>query len=120
MKKILALAILLSYVNFFMLPKAEAAGPFDVYGQIQQDALNNFTEFISTTVLGNDSQKPVKDDNEESQSLGAEEIPDYFFHQYSLRVDHGKFLVTAKEYSTHTSSRLVAACFETFSPPPEA
>lgn len=103
-----------------MLPKAEAAGSFIVYGKIQKNVMVHPQQFITEVVFGNDNSKPVDCDKKEQRNLGAEEIPDYFFHQYSLRVEHGEFMVSAEEYSTHTSGRVVAACFETVSPPPEA
>lgn len=119
MKRILALTILISYAHFFMLPKAEAAGPFIIYGQIQKEAMADFEEFIDETVFGHDDAKPGESDSKDPRNLGAEEVPDYFFHQHSLRVEHGEFVMFAEEYSDQTSDSIVAACFDTFSPPPE-
>ena len=80
----------------------------------------DFEEFIDETVFGQDDAKPVEGDTKDPRNLGAEEVPDYFFHPHSLRVEHKELVVLAEEYSAQTSDSVIAACFDTFSPPPEA
>lgn len=119
MKKILAFIVLFSHMNFFMLPKVEAAESLAICNIHPIDYTNNIVEFVDEVILGNEDETPGKEDNKD-RGFEMEESADYFFCHYLLRVDHSKFDVIVKELSTLSSTRLTIPCFEKVSPPPEA
>lgn len=119
MKKFLAFIVLLSHMNFFMLPKVEAAESLAICNIHPVDYTSNLVEFVDEIILGNEDTKQ-EDDKKNDFGFEMEESADYYFYHYSFRVEHGKFDVNLKELSAHLSSRLTIPSFDTVSPPPEA